>query len=162
MIGHILAKYLNINIVTRILFFRSKPGLALHLKRRFAPHSNEIIALHNLLDYFDVLFVSNRDRWHSHVVYMPNLVFHQRSQRRYGNENTGTTRLFEQRICSDRKALENQRFAVACPRNSRSAFSCSDGRLSISNCSLTALNAFCQHSSVVADILFPTQSRFDV
>ena len=33
MIGHILAKYLNINIVTRILFFRSKPGLALHLKR---------------------------------------------------------------------------------------------------------------------------------
>ena len=33
MIGHILAKYLNINIVTHILFFRSKPGLALHLKR---------------------------------------------------------------------------------------------------------------------------------
>ena len=32
-IGHILAKYLNVNIVTRILFFRSKPGLALHFKR---------------------------------------------------------------------------------------------------------------------------------
>ena len=37
MIGHILAKYLNINIVTRILFFRSKPGLALHLKRLTRP-----------------------------------------------------------------------------------------------------------------------------
>ena len=33
MIGHILAKYLNINIVTRVLLFGSKPGLALHLKR---------------------------------------------------------------------------------------------------------------------------------
>ena len=33
MIGHILAKYLNINIVMRLLFLRSKPGLALHLKR---------------------------------------------------------------------------------------------------------------------------------
>lgn len=45
-------------------------------------HSNEIIAVYNLLDYFDGLLVSNRDRWHSHVVYMPNLVFHQRSQQR--------------------------------------------------------------------------------
>ena len=40
--------------------------------------------------------------------------------------------------------------------------SCSGRRLSISNCSLTALNAFCQHSSVVADILFPNQSRSNV
>ena len=31
--GHILAKYLNINIVTRMLLLCSKPGLALHLKR---------------------------------------------------------------------------------------------------------------------------------
>ena len=34
------------------------------------------IAVHKLLDYFDVLFVSIRDRWHSHVVWMSNLVFH--------------------------------------------------------------------------------------
>ena len=38
--------------------------------------------------------------------------FHRRSRRRYYNENTGTTRLFEQ-IRSDQKALENQRFTVA-------------------------------------------------
>ena len=37
--------------------------------------NKRIIAVHHLLDYFDVLFVSNRHRWHSHVVYMPNLVF---------------------------------------------------------------------------------------
>ena len=90
----------------------SRTEALVQAKIRF--HSNEIIAVHNLLDYFDALFVSNRDRWHSHVVYMPNLVFHQRSQRRYGNENTGTTRLFEQSFRSDRKGLENQRFALAC------------------------------------------------
>ena len=55
----------------------------------------------------------HRHRWHSHVVYMPNLVFHQRSERRYVNENTGTTRLFEQSFRSYRKAMENQRFTVA-------------------------------------------------
>jgi len=40
-------------------------------------------------------------------------VFHKRSQWRYYNENTGTTRLFEQSIGSDRNALEYQRFTVA-------------------------------------------------
>ena len=84
--------------------------------------NKRIIAVHHLLDYFDVLFVSNRHRWHSHVVYMPNLVFHHRSQRRYDNENTRTTRLFEQSIRSDRKALENQRFAVACSANLQKYF----------------------------------------
>ena len=57
------------------------------------------IAVRNPLDYFDVLLVSNRDRWHSHVVWMSNLVFNKRSQRRYYNEDT------EQSISSERKAL---------------------------------------------------------
>ena len=134
-------------------------------------HSNEIIAVHNLLDYFDVLFVSNRDCWHSHVVYMPNLVFHQRSQRRYGNENTGTTRLFEQSIRSDRKALENQRFAVACRQIYKNILTHKKFakriflfRWKIIDFKLLShgFERFCQDSSVVADILFPTQSRFDV
>ena len=51
------------------------------------------IAVHKLLDYFDVLFASIRDRWHSHVVWTSNLVFHKRSQRRYYNENTEQSRV---------------------------------------------------------------------
>ena len=49
------------------------------------------IAIHKMLDYYDVLFVSIRDRWHSHV-WMSNVVFHKRSQRRYYNENTEQNR----------------------------------------------------------------------
>ena len=41
------------------------------------------------------------------------LVFHKRSRWRYYNQNTGTTRLFEQSIGSDRNAPEYQRFTVA-------------------------------------------------
>ena len=50
------------------------------------------IAVHKLLDYFNVLFASIRNRWHSHVIWMMNLVFHRRSQWRYYNENTEQNR----------------------------------------------------------------------
>ena len=114
------------------------------------------------IDYFDVLFVSNRDRWHFQVVHMPNLVFHHRSQRRYDKENTRTTRLFEQSIRSDQKALENQRFAVACSANLQKYFDLQEIHGARFPVQVEDLNAFCHHSSVVADMLFPTQSRFDV
>ena len=52
------------------------------------------IAVRKLLDYFDVFFASIRDRWHSHVVWMLHLVFHNRSQQRYYNENTEQNRAF--------------------------------------------------------------------
>ena len=58
------------------------------------------IAVHKLLDYFNVLFASIRDRWHSRVVWIATAIL----QREHGTE---------QSICSNRKALENKQFTVA-------------------------------------------------
>ena len=65
-------------------------------------------------------------------------------------------------IRSDQKALENQRFAVACSANLQKYFDLQEIHGARFPVRVEDLNAFCHHSSVVADILFPTQSRFDV
>ena len=96
---------------------------------------------------------------------LTNLVFQKRSQRWYHYDNTGTTRTQEKSVRRDWKALENQRSVYKFTnlfqpkRNSCSEFSCSGRRLSISNCSFTALNALFQLSSAITNILYRNHQR---
>ena len=55
-----------------------------HLSSKRAQLEAKLKSLSKCEDYFDVLYVSNRDRWrfHGYVFEMLNLVFHKRSQQR--------------------------------------------------------------------------------
>ena len=86
------------------------------------------------------------NRWIPKIIEMTQLRFQKQLQRWYHYDNTGTTRPLEKSVRRDWKALENHRSVgqftnVFQPKkNSRSEVSCSGRRLSISNCSFTALN----------------------